>query len=150
MASGGSGRQRRLGVVGAAMQVMKVPTASTPDPPYFSTASTPDPSYFYYPTLEIVIDLPPATHPNLSGVKILDAMMDPRSHVGGATGTGFHVNRCREPGFTPVPLTLVHLLLFHHCLIDGSLQTIRVPSASTRTSSLKIRCESEQTLSVQR
>ena len=61
----------------------------------------------------------------------------------GATETLFPRERWREPGFARVPLTLAHLLLFHRRL-DGCSHTTRAPAP------VKIRCESEQTLSVQR
>ena len=65
----------------------------------------------------------------------------------GLVGTRFsrEGERCAAPGFAPVPLTLAHLLLFHRRL-DGYLHTTRAPVAVP----VKIRCESEQTLSVQR
>ena len=61
----------------------------------------------------------------------------------GATGTLLSRERWREPGFARVPLTLAHLLLFHRRL-DGDMVACREHVA------VKIRCESEQTLSVQR
>ena len=65
------------------------------------------------------------------------------SAVRGVTKTLFSRERWREPGFARVPLTLAHLLLFHRRL-DGCSHTTRAPAP------VKIRCESEQTLSVQR
>ena len=58
--------------------------------------------------------------------------------------TSFYVNRGRVTGFARVPLTLAHLLLFHRCL-DGDMV-----AACHEHVPVKIRCESEQTLSVQR
>ena len=55
----------------------------------------------------------------------------------------FSRERWREPRFARVPLTLAHLLLSHRRL-DGDMATTRALVA------VKIRCESEQTLSVQR
>ena len=53
--------------------------------------------------------------------------------------------RWREPHFARVPLTLAHLLLFHRRL-DGCSHTTRAPAPVK----IRWRCESEQTLSVQR
>ena len=62
--------------------------------------------------------------------------------IRGATGTLLSRERWREPGFARVPLTLAHLLLFHRRL-DGCSHTTRAPAP------VKIRCKSEQMLSVQ-
>ena len=65
---------------------------------------------------------------------------------GYAKGCGrnfFSRERCAAPRFARVPLTLAHLLLFHRRL-DGNLRTTRAQVP------VKIRCKSEQTLSVQR
>ena len=67
----------------------------------------------------------------------------PKPVLRGATGTLLSRERWREPRFARVPLTLAHLLLFHRRL-DGNLRTTRAQVP------VKIRCESEQTLSVQR
>ena len=66
-----------------------------------------------------------------------------RAEIGGLVGNFFSRERSGAPRFAPVPLTLAHLLLFHRRL-DGSLRTTRAQGP------VKIRCESEQTLSVQR
>ena len=55
----------------------------------------------------------------------------------------FSRERCAAPRFARVPLTLAHLLLSHRRL-DGRIAATRAPAP------IKIRCESEQTLSVQR
>ena len=74
---------------------------------------------------------------------------DHMNHDKGCDGNTFFAcgERWRvEPRFAPVaavPLTLAHLLLFHRRL-DGCLHTTRAPVP------VKIRCESEQTLSVER
>ena len=73
----------------------------------------------------------------------LGAICDLGSHTKGCGRNFFSRERWREPRFARVPLTLAHLLLFHRRL-DGRIAATRAPAP------IKIRCESEQTLSVQR
>ena len=76
--------------------------------------------------------------------KCINAVSTPLSvRVRGLVGTLFSRERCAAPGFAPIPANARHLLLFHRRL-DGDLRTTRgnVP--------VKIRCQSEQTLSVGR